>query len=116
MNAVWDLLLSWLSPNGIIAAGVLYSIWKMILITREARAARIVNIAAAREAVEHAKATAAAVVGIADNMAKLEENTNHKMDLLLAAKDETARAQSSEADAAGEKRGIDIGRAERLKP
>ncbi len=108
-----DFFLSWITPNGIIAFGVLYSIWRMIVATREARAARLVSIAAAQEAAVHAKAAATAVAGIANDMKALEENTNNKMDMLLAAKDETARAQSKEADALGEKRGIQIGRGQK---
>lgn len=101
-----DFLLLWFSPNGVIAIGVLYGIWRMMVITREARLARQANIAAAQEGVAHARATSAAVAVIAHDMKALEENTNSKMDKLLAAKDETARAQVGEATAVGIATGV----------
>lgn len=92
-QALMDLLLSWLTPNGIIAVGVIYSLWRMIIITREARAARKVTLEAATRSVANTETVIAVVEAQSINIQKIESATNSMKDALVST---TARASHLE--------------------
>ncbi len=93
-----DLLHEWMSPQGVIALGVVVGIIQQFRAWRDSRARGAILL-------RHAEVTAGAIAGVAHEMKALEVNTNNKMDLLLASKDAEALAQVGRAGAEGELRG-----------
>lgn len=91
-----------------ILASVLYSLWRMIALTRESRENRALQTAAivraetaAADAARHARETAITVSDTAQRIDTLEINTNSIKDALVLS---TAKA----SDLEGEKRGLAI--------
>lgn len=99
-------------------AAILYGLWRMIEITREAKMARIEAVAASRRgedaafaAAAHAKDATSVIADVAKivqkqgaDLAELTLNTNSIREQLVAS---TAKA----SDLEGERRGIEIGTA-----
>jgi hypothetical protein len=102
--------------NSATLAAILWGLWRMVLITREARLARVASVAAteraesaANEAARLARVTVAVVERQGINIEELTLNTNSIKDALIAS---TAKA----SDLEGEKRGIEIGKAQAADP
>jgi hypothetical protein len=91
---------SWLLTvfQGVTAVGVVYGIWINIETRRQA-------VAAAQVAAAHALAAVMEIKNVSHEM-------NSMKDELVASKVAEGVAKSEAADAAGEKRGIEMGRAE----
>jgi hypothetical protein len=83
--------------QGVTAVGVLYGIWNTILTRRE-------TVAAAREAATHALAAIGEIKHVAAKVEEVHIATNSLVEKAEAA-----------ADARGEKRGIEMGKAESAK-
>ncbi len=111
LNAV-DVLRDWLSPQGIIALGVIIGIIQQFLAWRGARARgtllleHSVATTVAVKAVQETQAvTVQAVQAVAQDVKTLEINTNNKVDLLIKTKDAAMQALIGQAAAEGELRG-----------
>ena len=109
-----QLLNDWLSPNGIIALGVIVNIWLVISAKRQALAAAKAALSTAKDASISAASAVNTLLNVEKNMKSLEINTNSKMDALLKAKDDLTLAQVRQATAEGKEAGR-IAEVERTK-
>ena len=100
---------AWLN-TAIAAVTPIVILWKLAQSQVEAMRAAASAEAAALAAATHAEAAVVAVAGMSSDIREIATNTNSIVAAALAAKDESAKAQVSEATAAGIATGIAQGK------